>query len=419
MQRSPRIVTGIGLFGCVLGLLCLPPVAGLCLTIEPLYPEDRKALWVFGVLLIALFGFVARTRRPVRARLAALLLPLAVLISVEMVARVAMRFLPITDQTDIMRLAHRTYVRDMPYQAHPFLHFTGRPDRALRGNDALGNLTPFNDLGFLGPVPTTVKPPQTLRVACLGGSTTARGYPARLEQFMQEHLDPDWHAETINFGMGFYCSAHIVVNLVFNAVQFSPDYAVFHEAWNDERARAMDGPVRTDYGNVFQAFQHPSIPDALLIRGSVIYRWLKERCFGEPDWAFLDTAVTAPRVRRSGGPYSDPTELIPYYQNIHTFVDVCLGRGIVPVLTTQPHTTDTSVPFYLLAVHIDQCNEVMREVAKQYGDKVLFVDAAKMLTGKNEIFIDLGHTNSQGEVLLAQAIGEAILAHWRPLPRER
>src|SRR5262249_21922488 len=102
-----------------------------------------------------------------------------------------------------------------------------------------------------------------------------------------------------------------------------------------------------------------------------------------------------------------------YYQNIHTFVDVALGRGIVPVLTTQPHTSDESNPWYYIAEHIDQCNEVMRGIVKQYGDKVLFVDAAKMLNGKNEIFVDLGHTNDQGKELLARAIGEVILAHWR------
>jgi len=260
------------------------------------------------------------------------------------------------------------------------------------------------------------KPPDTVRIACLGGSTTGRGYPRRMQALLQEQAGDKWRFEAMNFGLGWYTSAHSVVNFVLNVVDYAPDYVVFHHAWNDARARNVDGPVRGDYGHAFRAFEAPSVPDALLIRGSVLYRWLKDRMFGEPNWAFLDRAVLRPRRQRSGPPFGDTTELEPYVRNVRTIVEVARARGIVPVLTTQPHTLDPDTPGFAAAVHIRQCNQIVRALAREYGDRVLFVDLDAAFTGKNELFIDLGHMAERGMREKAAAIGDAILAHWRERP---
>ena len=100
-----------------------------------------------------------------------------------------------------------------------------------------------------------------------------------------------------------------------------------------------------------------------------------------------------------------------------TFVDVCEGRGIKPILTTQPRVSEPAPGFVISASHIDQCNDVVRELVNRIGDRALFVDLDAELTGKDEFFIDLGHMNTEGMQAKAGAIGDAIVEDWKAQSR--
>ena len=49
----------------------------------------------------------------------------------------------------------------------------------------------------------------------------------------------------------------------------------------------------------------------------------------------------------------------------------------------------------------------------QGHDRVVFVDLDREISGRNELFRDVGHMKLDGIRLKAERIGAAILAHWR------
>ena len=409
--RRARLLRKIGVVGLLLGLLCAPPIAGWLLALEPLHHDDLVPLWGFAAALSAMSLFVGFSASPHRQKVASVLVLALVLVCGELTFRAWVAFWPRSEQEALILLARRTYPDTAAYQPHPFLQFTGRPGVALRGNEALGTLLPYNERGFLGPDLAPDKPPSAIRVACLGGSTTARGYPRRMQDFLRERLGVALGVEVMNFGQGWYTSAHSVVNFALNVSDYSPDYVVFHHAWNDGRARNRVAAVRGDYGHALKAFDPPPILDAALIRGSTLYRWVKQELRGEPDWAFLGAAVVKEGLTKPGPPFADVSELRPYERNVRSVVDLALARGVVPVLVTQPRSTDPDVAVALVAPHIDQCNEIVRAVAERYGEAVVLVDLAADLTGQNEIFVDIAHMTAEGMDQKAEAVGEAILAN--------
>ena len=160
------------------------------------------------------------------------------------------------------------------YQGHPFLQFTGVPSRKLIGNRALGNLADFNNFGFVGRDFKYKKPNGVVRIAALGASTTARGYPALLEEFLNAKVQsPTKSFEVMNFGLGHYTSANTLTNFVLNVVDFAPDVIIIHHGWNDIHARAKETVFRGDYGHHLKIFQPPRfVIDRYLIRTSILYR---------------------------------------------------------------------------------------------------------------------------------------------------
>ena len=250
------------------------------------------------------------------------------------------------------------------YQGHPFLQFTGVPSRKLSsvvwrtirarrphcghwksGNEALGNLADFNNFGFVGRDFKYKKPNGVVRIAALGASTTARGYPALLEEFLNAKVQsPTKSFEVMNFGLGHYTSANTLTNFVLNVVDFAPDVIIIHHGWNDIHARAKETVFRGDYGHHLKIFQPPRLViDRYLIRTSILYRAGKF-FIGPPPWAFVEFASQVPRV-----PPERPLnqrELGTFQRNIETITNLARLGQIKVVLTTMPRTTDEAKPQY-------------------------------------------------------------------------
>ena len=83
------------------------------------------------------------------------------------------------------------------------------------------------------------------------------------------------------------------------------------------------------------------------------------------------------------------------------------------LLTTQPHAEDGSKPFIHVVPHMEQCNEIMRQIA-QTDTSVWFADLDYLMTGKEEDqFKDAGHLTELGKQRKAALLGEVILSHLR------
>jgi lysophospholipase L1-like esterase len=95
-------------------------------------------------------------------------------------------------------------------------------------------------LGFRGDEFSVEKLPKTVRIACVGASTTfcseasnnAATWPARLQALLQAKY-PDVNIQVINAGVGGYVITDSLKNLEHRVLPLEPDLVIFYEANND------------------------------------------------------------------------------------------------------------------------------------------------------------------------------------------
>jgi len=413
----------VSVYALIISLLIAPPIFERFFAMLYLFQGERVILWIVSLLLmsISLYGFFGRLGR---TWVYLVLFNLLFLISVELGARSAVKLFFANKEVSLARRAAWTYDELRKLTGHPFLQFNGIPSttdnhalgwyfsnlnsRQLEDVDSLkgstGNLSIFNNFGFVGRDFAYAKPPGVIRIAALGASTTADGYPAMLEEYLNTKVAGQSNRfEVMNFGVGYWTSAHVLVNFVLNVLDFAPDYIIIHQAANDEHARASEAEFRGDYSHYLKVFQPPPIIDRYLLRASVPYRALKFYLNPNPEWMFVETAS---QIRRKEPQRPlNARELAVFRRNIETIIDVASARQIKVVLTTMPHATDER---YSPLNCIDQFNEVLRSIAAN-NDRLVFVDLDKLMTGKdNQLFRDAVHVNDNGNRMKAEYLGKRI-----------
>src|SRR5204863_7999826 len=362
MDAFRKFVSGYAL---IISLLIAPPIFERFFAMLYLFQGERVVLWIASVLLmsVSLYGFFGRLR-PTWVYF--VLFNLLVLISIELGVRSAVKLFFPNKEVSLARRAAWTYDELRRMTGHPFLQFNGVPSRTGeiyrvpkpggRCNQVTENLSTFNNFGFVGRDFAYAKPPGVIRIAALGASTTADGYPAMLEEYLNGKVAAQSNRfEVMNFGHGFYTSVHVLVNFVLNVIDFVPDYIINHQAANDQHARASEGEFRGDYSHYLKVFQPPAIADRYILRVSVPYRALKFYLNPNPEWMFIEDAS---QIRRKEPQRAlNARELGVFRRNIETIIDVASARQIKVVLTTMPHSTDERYPPLHLH-YIDQFNEV-------------------------------------------------------------
>jgi hypothetical protein len=405
-----RLNAFAGQTGLAVAVLLYPLIFQAIFSTGPLRAGEWQALTTTSITLGAIAVLFLLFRRRILPGLSLMFFSLLVLVSLELLVRFGVKvFASPARITALKEQCNSTYADLAAYSGHPFTQFTGTPSVQLKGGNALEGSTPYNNFGFIGPDFHYEKAPGTIRVACLGESTTADGYPAFLESFLNKNGGGRRY-EVMNFGHAYWTTNHSLVNFLLNVTDFHPDYIVIHHGWNEEKVRGYPpGEFRGDYSHAFKTFRQPSVPDRYLIRLSVAYRLAKFAIDPLPAWQTLGAAIQKPREPVDSA-YADTSELRPFRRNLEDIITVALQRHIGVVLTTLPHSTDPSIAMYYSVRSIDQCNAVTRGVAHEFGTAILFVDLDSLLTGRhNEIFKDLGHVTDYGRTMKSEAIGKAIL----------
>lgn len=278
-----------------------------------------------------------------------------------------------------------TYSGKSDFSGHPFLQFTGHPNWYR---------------GF--PTVAPEKNKSKVRVVTLGGSTTASGYP----NYLRENLGEKF--EVLNFGQAYFTSMHTMVNYFINVQELNPDYIVIHQGWNDNVARNSGKEFSSDYSHALISWELPFIPDKYLIRMSALYRHLKHSFTPFPSWRFIDHNLHKKRVHTPEN-YNDLSELVPFKRNIKTIINSAAANGTKVILTTQPFVTSGKNLDENMGRHIEQCNQIMRELSKEYSSQVQLVDLFELMQGKYENeFTDLAHMTEAGKKLKADFISESI-----------
>ncbi len=405
-----RLVMFTGIVCCV---LLIPPLFQQLFALTQLSLTEEKYLWFFsGFVLVVCCVVFFNTRTNNNISWSLLLFSGLLLLVTELAARAAIKVFASPNTIDqLIREAEMSYGLGLAYEGHPFTQFTGKKDVALKGTRSFGGLQPFNNFGFADIDFEYNKPQSVIRIACIGESTTADGYPIYLEQTLNKsRSELKTCYQTMCFAQPMWTTQHTLVSFVTSIVDFNPDYLIIHHGWNEAKVRNTEkGKFRNDYSHHFKSFEKPEPRDAKLIRMSVAYRLLKFSIDKTPQWMNMGNAIEK-QTRTSTYSFSDSTELYPFKRNIETIILLAQARGIKVVLTTLPHSTDSAIEFFYSAPNIVQCNAITRQIAKEHLSDVLFVDLDSAITGKyNNLFTDLGHVEVEGLMLKANLIAPVII----------
>lgn len=305
-----------------------------------------------------------------------------------------------------------TYPEAQAYQGSPFMHFLGKPNNKLEGSMALKADHPYNNFGFMGDDFFYYKPRNVIRIACLGESTTADGYPRFLQDYLTSHNPfPGYRFEVYNFGQAYWTTAHSLSNFMLNVVDFSPDILVIHHGWNEAKIRNYDNNFfKGDYSHRFKSFEPPFVADRLIIRVSGIYRYFKFTFDKSPHWMSLAGTIENEQYP-SHNEFTNEKELLPYTRNISNISRIALANKMKVVFATLPHSTDSNIAMRDGIKNIEQCNRITRTLSKDFGNDVILCDLDSVISGvRNDIFVDLGHVTDDGRRLKAEILGKVIFS---------
>jgi lysophospholipase L1-like esterase len=332
---------------------------------------------------------------PARINLAVGVLGLtAALLVVEVVAVVAVGALGARDAVDAFR-ARQTQTTIPNKVAHPFLIITNNPA-----------LPSINALGFPDRDHPRRKPAGTIRIACLGGSTTEDGYPQRLEAVLVREL-PDVPVEVLNFGVGYWTTAQTLINYALTVKYFAPDYLIVHDGANELQVRSY-AEFRTDYAHALHPMEVRLGWDAPLVRhleSYAVLKYLYLTARGLPPALHVGAAIQTPRPPRHL-PLA-PHELEPFRENLTELVYMARRRGTEVVFVTQPYSRSQPGWHREWASHMDTVNGIVRTLAAETGAQV--VDLDPEMTGREEYFIDALHLTSDATSLKAERIAAALI----------
>lgn len=307
---------------------------------------------------------------------------------------------------------------------YPYLPYRVRPNEPANSYS--------NPKGYRGKDFSWHKPAGTIRVACLGGSTTWEGtYPEALERALNASARKSGAAgptyEVLNFGAEAWTSAEIMINYVVRGQHADPDCLVFYEAVNDVVAASHPRGVQPepDYSHWRTRLKPPPSPAWMTLVPLTLDHLALVRVIRYLDYRrqAVDTWLTAMRRYEFRGDQEfQGTET--FRRNVESLVAVALARQSSVFLVTQVHSPDWSRKICGNENGIRRAaamNETLREMARHYAPtgKVFLIDAAAEADrlGLYDTMHDWCHFSPAGYTRLGEFIAAEILRRGESLSR--
>ena len=399
----------VGSVGIFISIFLSPPLFKKIFTVSSLVLNENSLLWSWSVLLLIISVIITLFAKKTKPSFSFLFFIFFFFILLELLTRLyVVAFFEDSEKLELGQFSNKTYEEFSQYKGHPFLVYTGNPGVSYEENGEIKKTTVFNSMGFVGDDFNYNKQKNTIRIACIGGSTTERGYPAVTEYQLNKFFKDSLKFEVLNFGVSGWTSANSLVNYILNVRSFNPDYVLIHHGWNEERIRNTPRNLfQTDYSHALTYFHEPEIIDKIPIRISVLYRMLKNQFSYTSDWMFLGDATTIKNRKKTAITYDDVDELNTFRRNIKTIIQSCLNDGSKVLLSTQPFSLSKEDE---TSKTIEQANNIIRSLHLAYNKKVLFLDLDSTTTGNlNEVFIDLAHMNNMGNYYKGTEFARVII----------
>jgi len=285
------------------------------------------------------------------------------------------------------------------YKPHPNLAFAGVPNRMDRLKACSAN-----SFGLRGPQIAPAKPPDTVRIICLGGSTTysvgatsnSTTWPARMERLLREqYRNAPFRVEVVNAGIPGYTSIESLVQLETQLLDLSPDVAVISQGINDCWFMLSMFDFQSDYTHARRTF---TLPQRKLWEWSPLLALLFAKnsmtnpYFPVAEVNLNEMVITCPEIlthpeRARHGPLEERMAAV-FERNTRSLVSVARANGAIPVLSTQSYQDDTPSKGYWTPA-MNRLNAVTLEVAAR--EAVDVIDFARLFPWNPVDFADKCH----------------------------
>lgn len=281
------------------------------------------------------------------------------------------------------------------FQPHPYLSYS-RSDTYYDENGIH-----IGDQYF-----TFEKPPNTVRIACIGGSTTMNQHPLFLGQYLNDQ-DSNLQYEVMDFGCNGWTSQESLINYQIRVKDFSPDYLLIHHGVNDGPPRIW-GDWKPDYSN-FRVSWHDQCGPVL--------RFLSKRSFTVMGVLYLKGILAFDiqnYVVKWLSPLQHKDTLSPesihtLKRNIHTIVTLA-KQNKTNVILAPVHYNSTNNSKHEKEMY-DQNRELILDYAKEHS--IPCVDHKWVLEQNTDWFADKVHLLTPGIFTNAQLFAAAIKDHLR------
>lgn len=194
-----------------------------------------------------------------------------------------------------------------------------------------GQTIDVNSFGLRGPEITQEKPAGTLRIACVGASTTfglyakddASTWPAMLERALRAK---GRQVEVLNCGAPGWTSRASLTNLEMVVFGLKPDVVVIYHNHNDllenRQARYQQDSQADDWRTLY----HPTPFPQRVLQASAFFSFVRSRL--RPEHAELGLEKKAPAL--------DPAGTAAFERNLRRLVRRCQEQGARVLLCTYP-----------------------------------------------------------------------------------
>lgn len=310
------------------------------------------------------------------------------------------------------------------HNPHPYLVFTAEPPvrRFPQG-------------------PDDPDAPGSIRIACLGGSTTRDGYPALLRDALMDRGVDKAQVVVFDAACQAYTSMESQLMLLIYVLPLKPDVVVVMHAHNDVQVR-LDPGFRADY-------THHRINPWMRLSRRELWRkeinamldcsrfvvLLRETATGYVSRnRILENYVCAPQFgRQTPRRNFEASSVRPFSSHMQNIYSACRGAGVRTIFLTQPlnpayretcHRLEGEMVRGVkrmsprafdeaISCHIQgqrECNDAVRQLCAKHG--IELVDWAKTVgdgSGGEASFVDHVHLTEEGLFALTSLVADGVV----------
>lgn len=291
----------------------------------------------------------------------------------------------------------------------------------------------INAFGYRGRDFSMAKPAGSLRIACIGGSTTfdvkvcddEHAWPAQMEKLLKQRFG-EGQVEVVNAGTNGYAMPQTIIDLSLRTLDVRPDWVICFPGVND---LAYSRRVQNQFGRSHEAII-ASVESSIwsqILPYSELYneitariRYARQKQYGNWEGRVIERLDDI-----------EPAALQAFDRNLTTLAGICQAHGIRLALVTVRTAYSREQPRDLqerlaegdlrdhaslsLAGHYagyDAINRLIREAAERHH--AVLIDQAVGLPSGEEYFSDSVHFNDRGALQFAVFAAEKMATALSP-----